>query len=89
MLTNSELVIRVGHKYYNWLTAAPIIISQIAFQKSLPEVRSNMLTNPELVIRVGHKYYNWLTAAPIIISQIAFQKSLPEVRATHFNLCFS
>ena len=38
MLTNPELVIRIGHKYYNWLTAAPIIMSQIVFQKSLPDV---------------------------------------------------
>ena len=38
MLTNPELVIRIGHKYYNWLTAAPIIMSQIVFQKSLPVV---------------------------------------------------
>ena len=45
MLTNPELVIRVGHKYYNWSTAAPIILSQIAFQKSLPEVKSHVTFN--------------------------------------------
>lgn len=37
ILQNPNLVIRMGGKYYNWQTAAPIIISILMFQRQLPE----------------------------------------------------
>lgn len=48
MLTNPELVVRIRNKYYNWLTAAPLILSQIAFQKSLPEVSFFEISDTEM-----------------------------------------
>jgi phosphatidate phosphatase LPIN len=37
ILQNPNLVIRMGGKYYNWQTAAPIIISLLMFQRQLPD----------------------------------------------------
>jgi len=39
MLTNPDLVVKVEDMYYNWQTAAPILVAKTVFQKHLPEVR--------------------------------------------------
>ena len=38
MLTNPDLVVKVEDKYYNWATAAPIVVARMAFDKPLPSV---------------------------------------------------
>ncbi|XP_011660379.1 phosphatidate phosphatase LPIN2 isoform X2 [Strongylocentrotus purpuratus] len=43
MLTNPKLVIRINNKFFNWQMAGPVIISQLAFQKPLPDVASNLM----------------------------------------------
>ncbi|OWF49318.1 Phosphatidate phosphatase LPIN2 [Mizuhopecten yessoensis] len=45
MISNPELVIRIGEKYYNWQTAAPIILSQVVFNKDLPEITVDKLSS--------------------------------------------
>nr|XP_022310226.1 phosphatidate phosphatase LPIN3-like isoform X2 [Crassostrea virginica] len=37
MITNPDLVVRIGENYYNWQTAAPIILCHVCFEKDLPE----------------------------------------------------
>jgi len=39
MLINPDLVVKVEDMYYNWQTAAPILVAKTVFQKHLPEVR--------------------------------------------------
>ncbi|CAH0391654.1 unnamed protein product [Bemisia tabaci] len=36
LLENSNLVVKIGGKLYNWRTAAPIIVSMVTFHKFLP-----------------------------------------------------
>ena len=36
VLTDPKLVIRIEDQYYNWTTAAPFIISMLAFKQPLP-----------------------------------------------------
>lgn len=36
MVANPDLVVRIGENYYNWQTAAPIILSHVCFDKDLP-----------------------------------------------------
>ncbi|XP_048727886.2 phosphatidate phosphatase LPIN2-like isoform X2 [Ostrea edulis] len=43
MITNPDLVVRIGENYYNWQTAAPIILCQVCFEKDLPEKSMNDL----------------------------------------------
>lgn len=38
MTANPDLVVKIEDHYYNWQTAAPLLLSQVVFQKSLPEV---------------------------------------------------
>lgn len=38
MLINPDLVVKIEDNYYNWQTAAPMLVSQVAFQKPLQEV---------------------------------------------------
>ncbi|XP_069106044.1 phosphatidate phosphatase LPIN2-like isoform X2 [Argopecten irradians] len=45
MISNPDLVIRICEKYYNWQTAAPIILSQVVFNKDLPELTIDKLTS--------------------------------------------
>lgn len=62
MLTNPELVVRIGNKYYNWLTAAPLILSQIAFQKSLPEKIVESLCSQHMPKKKEKKEsYSWFS----------------------------
>nr|XP_057915307.1 phosphatidate phosphatase LPIN2-like [Doryrhamphus excisus] len=37
IIDNPNLVVRIGHRYYNWTLAAPLILSMQAFQKTLPK----------------------------------------------------
>ena len=43
MYGSPDLVVKIEDNYYNWPTAAPMILSQTVFQKQLSEVRSNIL----------------------------------------------
>uniref|UniRef100_A0A8D3E139 phosphatidate phosphatase n=1 Tax=Scophthalmus maximus TaxID=52904 RepID=A0A8D3E139_SCOMX len=39
IIDDPNLVIKIGSKYYNWSTAAPLMLAMQAFQKPLPKVR--------------------------------------------------
>ena len=38
VLVNPKLVIRIQNKFFNWQMAGPLIVSQLAFQRPLPDV---------------------------------------------------
>ncbi|KAL3892441.1 hypothetical protein ACJMK2_004647 [Sinanodonta woodiana] len=44
MLNNPELVVRVNDKYFNWNTAAPMILCQSVFHKDLPGAKKEKKT---------------------------------------------
>nr|7KIH_A Chain A, Isoform 2 of Phosphatidate phosphatase LPIN1 [Mus musculus]7KIL_A Chain A, Isoform 2 of Phosphatidate phosphatase LPIN1 [Mus musculus]7KIL_B Chain B, Isoform 2 of Phosphatidate phosphatase LPIN1 [Mus musculus] len=37
IIDDPNLVVKVGNKYYNWTTAAPLLLAMQAFQKPLPK----------------------------------------------------
>uniref|UniRef100_A0A3Q3C379 phosphatidate phosphatase n=1 Tax=Haplochromis burtoni TaxID=8153 RepID=A0A3Q3C379_HAPBU len=39
IIDDPNLVVKIGSKYYNWNTAAPLVLAMQAFQKPLPKVR--------------------------------------------------
>lgn len=39
IIDDPNLVVKIGGKYYNWTTAAPLLLAMQAFQKPLPKVR--------------------------------------------------
>uniref|UniRef100_A0A673CGK5 phosphatidate phosphatase n=1 Tax=Sphaeramia orbicularis TaxID=375764 RepID=A0A673CGK5_9TELE len=40
LIDDPNLVVKIGSKYYNWSTAAPLMLAMQAFQKPLPKVRN-------------------------------------------------
>ncbi|XP_068958889.1 phosphatidate phosphatase LPIN1-like [Petaurus breviceps papuanus] len=42
IIDDPNLVVKIGSKYYNWTTAAPLLLAMQAFQKPLPKVSFNM-----------------------------------------------
>jgi len=38
MFSSPNLVVRLNGKYYTWMTACPIVMTMITFQKQLTEV---------------------------------------------------
>ncbi|KAG9287017.1 hypothetical protein G9A89_022981 [Geosiphon pyriformis] len=48
ILSEKALVFKYKDRYYNWATAAPIIVSLLAFQKPLPESAISSLTTTQL-----------------------------------------
>jgi hypothetical protein len=44
LMTNQNLVVKLGGRFYNWQVAMPIILSVVAFQKPLPQVCSESLS---------------------------------------------
>ncbi|XP_076083384.1 phosphatidate phosphatase LPIN1-like isoform X1 [Mytilus galloprovincialis] len=45
MINNPDLVIRIEEKYYNWLTAAPMILAHLVFERDLPQSSMKKLTD--------------------------------------------
>ncbi|CAG2191472.1 LPIN [Mytilus edulis] len=45
MINNPDLVIRIEEKYYNWLTAAPMILAHLVFERDLPQSSLKKLTD--------------------------------------------
>ncbi|KAB0397338.1 hypothetical protein E2I00_014368 [Balaenoptera physalus] len=39
LIDDPNLVVKIGNKYYNWTTAAPLLLAMQAFQKPLPKER--------------------------------------------------
>uniref|UniRef100_A0A7N6BY62 phosphatidate phosphatase n=1 Tax=Anabas testudineus TaxID=64144 RepID=A0A7N6BY62_ANATE len=69
IIDDPNLVIKIGSKYYNWSTAAPLMLAMQAFQKPLPKVRnqcthmhSTYTNDPDCWLLVLHGYNSpfWL-----------------------------
>ena len=45
MISNPDLVIRIGEKFYNWQTAAPLILANVVFEKNLSESSQKKLSD--------------------------------------------
>ncbi|CAG13695.1 unnamed protein product, partial [Tetraodon nigroviridis] len=38
VIDDPNLVVKIGNKYYNWSTAAPVMLAMQVYQKPLPQV---------------------------------------------------
>ncbi|XP_060552221.1 phosphatidate phosphatase LPIN3-like [Ruditapes philippinarum] len=67
MLSNPDLVVKIEDNYYNWQTAAPIILSQVAFQKDLSEEVVKSLVSQHMPKKKEKKgsysWFSWRRAA--------------------------
>ncbi|XP_070533057.1 phosphatidate phosphatase LPIN2-like isoform X3 [Ptychodera flava] len=60
ILTDPNLVLRFGGKYYNWQSASPLIMSLVVFQRPLPENVADRLTKDSSK-KEGRRLTSWFS----------------------------
>ncbi|WAR16648.1 LPIN3-like protein [Mya arenaria] len=53
MLSYPDLVVKIEDQYYNWQTAAPLIMAKIVFQKNMPDHM------PKKKEKKGYSWFSW------------------------------
>ncbi|KAG8445658.1 hypothetical protein GDO86_010440 [Hymenochirus boettgeri] len=59
IIDDPNLVIKIGNKYYNWPTAAPLLLAMQAFQKPLPKVTVDTLMREKMPKKGGRWWFSW------------------------------
>ncbi|XP_013782868.1 phosphatidate phosphatase LPIN2-like [Limulus polyphemus] len=59
LFQNSDLVVRMGGKYYNWQTAAPMIMSLATYRQPLPTKSVAQLVNSHMPKKKKQSSYSW------------------------------
>ncbi|XP_033106189.1 phosphatidate phosphatase LPIN2-like [Anneissia japonica] len=61
ILENPNLVVRIGGKYYPWTAAGPLLISYLAFQRPLPEVKVESMMKEHMAKGKGglSSWFSW------------------------------
>ncbi|XP_077592601.1 phosphatidate phosphatase LPIN2-like [Stigmatopora nigra] len=57
MIDNPNFVVRIGHRYYNWTLAAPLILSMQAFQKNLPKATEEAWVRDRMPKKSGRWWF--------------------------------
>ncbi|XP_040283260.1 phosphatidate phosphatase LPIN1 isoform X1 [Bufo bufo] len=59
IIDDPNLVVKIGNKYYNWPTAAPVLLAMQAFQKPLPKVTVDTLMREKMPKKGGRWWFSW------------------------------
>ncbi|XP_048453249.1 phosphatidate phosphatase LPIN1 isoform X2 [Rhincodon typus] len=59
MIDDPNLVVKIGSKYYNWPTAAPMLLAVQTFQKPLPKVTVENLIKEKMPKKGGRWWFSW------------------------------
>ncbi|XP_053565644.1 phosphatidate phosphatase LPIN1 isoform X2 [Bombina bombina] len=59
IIDDPNFVVKIGNKYYNWPTAAPVILAMQAFQKPLPKVTVDSLMRDKMPKKGGRWWFSW------------------------------
>ncbi|KAL2082622.1 hypothetical protein ACEWY4_022440 [Coilia grayii] len=59
IIDDPNLVVKIGSKYYNWSTAAPIMLSLQAFQKPLPKATVENIMKEKMPKKGGRWWFSW------------------------------
>ncbi|XP_030054715.1 phosphatidate phosphatase LPIN1 [Microcaecilia unicolor] len=59
IIDDPNLVVKIGNKYYNWPTAAPLLLAMQAFQKPLPKVTVETLMREKMPRKGGRWWFSW------------------------------
>ncbi|XP_034018140.1 phosphatidate phosphatase LPIN1 [Thalassophryne amazonica] len=54
-----NLVVKIGSKYYNWSTAAPLMLAFQAFQKPLPKAAVENIMKEKMPKKGGRWWFSW------------------------------
>ncbi|KAI4895716.1 hypothetical protein NFI96_026583 [Prochilodus magdalenae] len=59
LIDDPNLVVKIGSKYYNWSTAAPILLSMQVFQKPLPKATIESIMKEKMPRKGGRWWFSW------------------------------
>ncbi|XP_038656175.1 phosphatidate phosphatase LPIN1 isoform X2 [Scyliorhinus canicula] len=59
IIDDPNLVVKIGSKYYNWSTAAPMLLAVQTFQKPLPKVAVENLIKERMPQKGGRWWFSW------------------------------
>nr|XP_020479333.1 phosphatidate phosphatase LPIN1 [Monopterus albus] len=59
IIDDPNLVIKIGSKYYNWSTAAPLMLAMQAFQKPLPKTAVENIMKEKMPKKGGRWWFSW------------------------------
>uniref|UniRef100_W5NIZ1 phosphatidate phosphatase n=1 Tax=Lepisosteus oculatus TaxID=7918 RepID=W5NIZ1_LEPOC len=59
IIDDPHLVVKIGNKYYNWTTAAPIMLAMQAFQKPLPKTAVENIMKEKMPKKGGRWWFSW------------------------------
>uniref|UniRef100_UPI00398EB8E0 phosphatidate phosphatase LPIN1 isoform X2 n=1 Tax=Pristiophorus japonicus TaxID=55135 RepID=UPI00398EB8E0 len=59
IIDDPNLVVKIGNKYYNWSTAAPMLLAVQTFQKPLPKVTVENLIKEKMPKKGGRWWFSW------------------------------
>ncbi|KAM9635600.1 phosphatidate phosphatase LPIN1 isoform 2-T7 [Trichechus inunguis] len=59
IIDDPNLVVKIGNKYYNWMTAAPLLLAMQAFQKPLPKATVESIMRDKMPKKGGRWWFSW------------------------------
>ncbi|XP_051502911.1 phosphatidate phosphatase LPIN1-like isoform X2 [Myxocyprinus asiaticus] len=59
IIDDPNLVVKIGTKYYNWTTAAPIVLAMQVFQKPLPKATVENIMKEKMAKKGGRWWFSW------------------------------
>ncbi|XP_045142909.1 phosphatidate phosphatase LPIN1 isoform X2 [Echinops telfairi] len=59
VIDDPNLVVKIGNKYYNWTTAAPLLLAMQAFQKPLPKATVESIMRDKMPKKGGRWWFSW------------------------------
>uniref|UniRef100_A0A665V4C8 phosphatidate phosphatase n=1 Tax=Echeneis naucrates TaxID=173247 RepID=A0A665V4C8_ECHNA len=59
IIDDPNLVVKIGSKYYNWSTAAPLMLAMQAFQKPLPKAAMENIMKEKMPKKGGRWWFSW------------------------------
>ncbi|KAF7247888.1 Phosphatidate phosphatase LPIN1 [Varanus komodoensis] len=59
IIDDPNLVVKIGSKYYNWTTAAPLLLAMQAFQKPLPKATVDSIMRDKMPKKGGRWWFSW------------------------------
>ncbi|XP_067840384.1 phosphatidate phosphatase LPIN1 isoform X2 [Heptranchias perlo] len=59
IIDDPNLVVKIGSKYYNWSTAAPMLLAVQTFQKPLPKATVENLIKEKMPKKGGRWWFSW------------------------------
>ncbi|XP_037546612.1 phosphatidate phosphatase LPIN1 [Nematolebias whitei] len=59
IIDDPNLVVKIGNKYYNWSTAAPVMLAMQVYQKPLPQASMEHIVKEKMPKKGGGWWFSW------------------------------